>query len=181
MGPGDDGDHWRSLSDSERIDYLIVVASVVAADHDVDAAELAPIEELCRALELPETARDAVLGVARRPQPAMVDASLSRLKRNVALRVELLTDVIAIVFADGKVAPGESEVVARLGRALEIPPAQIGLIGRYVESVILGRTGDEPSLSRDLGDGVAGAQRTTHGPGVIRRIYGLFRRDRDDG
>jgi uncharacterized tellurite resistance protein B-like protein len=168
----DDEERLRDVSGPERVDYATVVASLVGADRDVTDAELAPIDELCRELNLAEDERAAVLAGARSPDAARVDAAVARLQRNVALRVHLLTDAIAVVFADGAVAPGESEAIERLAHALEIPRAQIGLIARYVESVILER---DDELSRTLDQGVASAGRTAH-PGLLRRIYRRFRR-----
>lgn len=165
-----DADDRRDVPAADRVDYLTVVASLVAADHEVADAELVPLEALCRELAITDAERDAVLAFARTPEPARVDASLARLKGNVALRVGLITDAIVIAFADGKVAPGESAEIARLGHALDVHEGQITLIARYVEATILGR--GDPSLSRELGDAVA----QTPQPGVIRRLYDLIRR-----
>lgn len=171
MAPADDVVHLRRATEVERVDYLTVVASVVSADREASADELATLEELCRDAGLSDAQREAVVATAHGPDAAVVDAAIARLRRNVALRVDLVTDAIAIVFADGKVAPTESAVIARLGRALGVPQAQLGMLGRYVESVVLQR-GDGGGLSRELGDGVAAAR----GPGVIRRVYDRFRR-----
>jgi uncharacterized tellurite resistance protein B-like protein len=167
---------WRDVPASERLDYLIVVASLVAADHEVSDAELAPLEEMCQELEVAGAERDAVLAIAREPDPAVVDASLARIRQDIALRVRLLTDAITIVLADGKIGPHESEMIARLGAALETAPAQINLIARYVDASVLGHT-DQPSLARALAEGVAVAERHLHPPGVIRRMFERFRRD----
>jgi uncharacterized tellurite resistance protein B-like protein len=174
MKRADTHDGWRDVPAPERLDYLIVVASLAAADHEIDDAELVPLEELCRELALSDADRDTVLATARQPDPARVDASLARLKQDVALRVRLLTDAIAIVFADGKIAPLESQRIAQLGEALEIHPAQIGLIARYAEAVILGHT-DQQTLSRALEEGVVVADRDLH-PGLIQRMFERFRR-----
>jgi uncharacterized tellurite resistance protein B-like protein len=164
-------DDWRHVPAPSRVDYLIVVASLVAADHEVEDAELALLEDLCRDLAVPAPGKDAVLATARTPDAARVDASLARLRSQVALRQSLLTDAIVIVFADGKVAPGESQVIAHLAEQLEVAPAQLALIARYVEAVILGK--DHQELSKQLGEGVARIH-----PGVIRRLYDRFRRGR---
>jgi uncharacterized tellurite resistance protein B-like protein len=178
----DDAAHLaRDVDEVDRVDYLHVVASLVAADRIVDDAELAPLEELCRVFAMSDDRRDAVLEAARHPDAAAVEASLARLKDKIALRVDLITDAIVIVLADGKVAAAESQELARLGRALEIAPAQIGLIARYVESVVLGDEDDERQLSRELAQGVAAAERGRRGPGAIRWLHRLFRRSPDPG
>ena len=159
---------------SERVDYLIVVASVVASDHDVSEAEIAALGEMCREAKLADADRDRVLAIARAHDRAVIDASLARIKGDVAVRVMLLQDAITIVFADGRLAPGESEIIEQLGEALDVAPAQIALIARNVEATILGHK-DEQSLSRELGAGVAASERAHH-PGVIRRLYDRFRK-----
>ena len=159
---------------AERLDYLIVLASVIGADGDVEPLELAALEGLCRDVQIADDDRARVLAIARDRDAAVIDASLARIKRDVGLRHSLLTDAITIVFADGKIAPGESEVIEQLGEALEIAPAQIALIARNVEATILGHK-DEQALSRELGAGVAASERAHH-PGVIRRLYERFRR-----
>jgi len=159
---------------SERVDYLIVVASVVASDREVRESELRAVEELCQEAQISDSDRARVLAVAREHDRAVMAASLARIKEDVALRVRLLQDAITIVFADGKLEPGESDVIDELGRALDVAPAQIALIAREVEATILGHK-DEQRLSRELGAGVAASERAHH-PGVIRRLYDRFRK-----
>jgi uncharacterized tellurite resistance protein B-like protein len=168
MTANDHDDHWREIPEAERVDYLIVVASVVGADREVSASELAPLEAMCRDARLADADRERVLAIARAHDAAQVDASLARMKGDIALRVSLMTDAIVIVFADGKVAPGESELLARLGHALDLHPGQIQLIARTVEASIADAR--DQHLSRELGLGVAKAS-----PGVIRRLYDRFR------
>ena len=159
-------DHWREIPESERLDYLIVVASGGGAARRVRDTGGAPREAMCRGLA--DADRERVLAIARAHDAAQVDASLERMKGDIALRVSLMTDAIVIVFADGKVAPGESELLARIGHALDLHPGQIQLIARTVEATIAG--GGDQHLSRELGEGVAKAS-----PGVIRRLYDRFR------
>ena len=169
----------RELPEAERIDYLSVVASLVLADHEVDEKEIARLRDLCRTLGVSDAGQEAVLAAAARPEPEVLDEILARLKRNVPLRYSLLTDAVVIVFADGKVADAEPQEIARLGRALEVAPFQIGLISRYVESVILGRAGhsDEQALSRELGLGLVAEGRGAVGPGAaaIRWLHNALR------
>ena len=166
----------RELPEPERIDYLTVVASVVLADQVAAAEEIAQITELCREVGLSDAGREQVLAAAKHPDPAVVDATLARLKTHIELRVSLLTDAIVIAFADGKVAATESRDISRIADALEIESGQIGLIARYVESVILER--DEQALSRELGKGVAAEHRAGPGvgPSAIRWLHRIFKR-----
>jgi uncharacterized tellurite resistance protein B-like protein len=166
----------RELPEPERIDYLTIVASVVLADHVADADEIAQITELCHEVGLSDAGREQVLESAKHPEPSVIDATLARLKAHIDLRVSLLTDAIVIAFADGKVAATESSVISRLADALDIESGQIGLIARYVESVILER--DEQALSRELGKGIVAEHRAGPGlgPSAIRWLHRLFKR-----
>lgn len=159
--------HADDVPEADRADYLLVVASLVAADDTIDDAELAPLEALCRELQVSDEVRAKVLASARDPDAAAVDAALQRLARDGGLGVALLTDAIAIVFADGRVAPGESEALRRIGRALHVGVGQLAMIGRYVESVVLGKP---EGMSRELADGIA------REPGAVRGLYKLFKR-----
>ena len=118
----DDAAHLaRDVDEVDRVDYLHVVASLVAADQTVNDAELAPLEELCRVFAMSDDRRDAVLAAAGHPDAAAVNASLARLKDEIALRVDaFITDaIVAIVFADARSPPRVAAEIARLGRALE--------------------------------------------------------------
>ncbi|MCA9675492.1 MAG: TerB family tellurite resistance protein [Kofleriaceae bacterium] len=170
---GHDGHVALGLSDADRVDYLKVVASVAFADQETDEAELGNLRAMCEALGLSDAGRDQVLAAAAGADAAATDAIVTRLKADVALRVPLLTDVITVAFADGKVAPAESRDISRLGRALDIESGQIGLIARYVEAIVMGADRDqEHALSRELGAGVAAEHRGK----VVRWLHRLFRR-----
>ena len=158
----------RDVPEADRLDYLTVVASLVAADSHVADDELAPLEALCRELDCDPV---PVLASARTPDPAAVAAATARLARDRDLAVALLTDAVVIAFADGALAPGESRALAELEHALGLGRGQVAMVARYVESVVLGK--DDAPLSRELAAGVA-AER----PGALKKLFALFRRDR---
>jgi uncharacterized tellurite resistance protein B-like protein len=182
MSHPDDEPHLaHDVPEAHRLDYLTVVASLVAADQEVADAELVPLKALCDELALPDAARAAVLATARKPDAAAVEQCLRRVRKHVGLRVALLSDAIVIVFADGKVTPAESQEIARLGDALGIAPAQIELVARYVESVIMGDEDEADELAEQLGKGVAAAEHGARHPGAIRWLHRLFHRGSDEG
>jgi uncharacterized tellurite resistance protein B-like protein len=166
-----DGGHdhtARNLPEDQRLEYLVAVASMVCADGQVAESELEVVRTLCEALAVSAETAKNVLAAARHPDRARVDATASRL-RGHPLRYALLTDAILVAFADGKVLPGESEEIAELADALGISRAHAGLIGRYVETVIVGE--EHPALSKALSDQLAEHASHVHPPRGVRWLY----------
>src|SRR5262249_52487513 len=91
-----------ALTESERIDYLTVVASLVFADGVIDEREMVRLRSLCKALALSTPGEDAVVASASGPDRGQVEKILADIKQDNALCIALLTDALIIVFADGK-------------------------------------------------------------------------------
>jgi uncharacterized tellurite resistance protein B-like protein len=148
-----------ALTESERIDYLMAVASLVLADGVIDEREMHRLHDVCDALAVSAEGKQKVVAAASSPDRAGVDRILADLKQDNGLCVSLLTDALTIVFADGAVERGETQHVAAFARALSVPTAQAVLIARHVERVLASET-DEPvsgALSKDLAAGFTAA------------------------
>jgi uncharacterized tellurite resistance protein B-like protein len=164
------------LTESERIDYLTAVASLVLADQEIDERETARLRGLCKALGVSAAGEDAVIASASAPNHKKVAEIIADIKKDNALSVALLTDALVIVFADGKLAQGETETVATLARALSVPTSQAVLIARHVEKV-LAAEGNEPAsgqgapLSKDLATGLTADSAALPKAGPIRWLY----------
>ena len=129
------------LPEQERIDYLLAVASIVWPARVADPAELSKLGELCATLGVTGERARGVLAAASAPDRERGGGLLARFRKD-ALRVALLTDVIALTFALARVATGEATAIAWLARELDLTTAQIVLIGRYVEGVVQGHSGE---------------------------------------
>lgn len=117
----------------ERIDYLMVVASMAYADHHADDSELARVKEMCVHLEVSEAGTERVLEAARAPDKLAIEAIVDRLKSS-AMRFALLVDAIDIAYADEKIDPQETIEIEALADRLGISQAQVAMIHRYVSN-----------------------------------------------
>jgi len=133
--------------EQDRLDYLTAVASIAWADRVLDPSESAKLEELRAMLGVPAEATERFAAATGAPDPEQISRIVARFRKDV-LRVALLTDVLLMTFADGHVAAGEAEQIARFAGVLGLDTAQAVLIGRYVECVVQGQA--EDALSRDL-------------------------------
>jgi uncharacterized tellurite resistance protein B-like protein len=170
---GESAEHpARSLDAERRIQYMTIVAAIVYADRDIADAELRRLADLCAALDLDANSVDRVMAAAKSPAETTVAAALAAF-HDSDLRYALLSDIVTLCYADGKVSSAECDEVAELARALHISTAQAVLIGRYVEEIAQGAEVDV--LSDDLAKGLAEAEKKLPPRGVIRRLWSRIR------
>lgn len=125
------------LPEDERMDYLVAVASLVTIDGHADDAEIDRLGTLCDALSLEASDRRQVLASARKPEPKTVDRALTSLAGRPAMSLSLLTDAIAIAFADEKLTDEESTELARMAEKLRVSHDDANLVAKYVESLVM--------------------------------------------
>jgi uncharacterized tellurite resistance protein B-like protein len=138
------------LGEGDRTDYLIVVASTAWADRQVSDEELARLQRMSEALDLPAAAAEGVIEATRnaaaRPDAARIDALLARLATR-ELRYAMLVDAIDIAYADDTLLDEEAARLEVLAERLEIPPVQRELVRRYVASKRSGSNGGNGSAA----------------------------------
>jgi uncharacterized tellurite resistance protein B-like protein len=144
------------------------VAAIVYADDVMDPVEREVLELLERILHLPQGAAAEAIAQVKEPDRARIDEILGELQTD-DLRHALLADAILVAFADGRVTAGESREVAEYAERLGMSTAQAGLVGRFVEEVILGEEGR--TLSKALAEGLADARAALHPPRGLRWLY----------
>lgn len=110
----------------ERIDYLMVVASMVGADVVLDLAELEQVRSLCKSLAIPEADAEGIVEAAKRPSH-LVHHHVEAL-RTSQLKFALLTDCIGLAYADGEYVEGERQGIAAVARELEVTPEQLAAL-----------------------------------------------------
>lgn len=175
-GDGRDGDDHAvthpaaSLSLDERVAYLRAVSALVSVDSNIAEAELDSIHHLADELAVDRAVLD-IDAFAKDPDIAMVEDELSRAE-NLGLAHALLTDAITIAFADGRIDPNESKVLAHYAHRLHIPIAQAGVIARYVAQTHAQKDGE--ALSHELVEEIAEAERV-QSPGFVRRMIDRLR------
>ena len=161
-----------AVSEKDRIDYLLAVASIAWADRSADEAETTKLRQLCETLQVTGEAAERVVAAATEPDSRRVTKILRRF-RNDSLRFALLADVTLIAFSDGRVDSGEAEQIANYARELSLATAHATMIGRYVENAIHGRPTEK--LSKDLADKLAALQAKVPHPGLMRDMFTRLR------
>lgn len=159
-----------SLALAERVAYLRAVTALVSVDSDIAPAELDSIHHLADELGVDRAALD-VDAFAKDPDIALVEDELSRAE-GLGLAHALLTDAITIAFADGKIDPDESKVLAHYAHRLHVPVAQAGMIARFVAATHA--TKDGAAMSAELTQEIAEAERL-QSPGFVRRLIDRLR------
>lgn len=167
----------HDLGEKERVEYLLAVASLVAADEGVHPRELDMLRTICKELSVSAVDEAKVVASAVAPDAARVDAELARVRASPDLAMSLLADAIAIAFANEHLDAREGAVLARMADRLGFGVGQVELLARYVESVRLGAThAASPHLAHELGEAwMAAHPKTRSGVHWLRRL--LRRKD----
>ncbi|MCG8419141.1 MAG: TerB family tellurite resistance protein [Proteobacteria bacterium] len=121
------------ISEAERIDYLIAVASMAAADHHTTEDELERLRDMCTSLELSDRGTEQVMAAARSPDGGALEEIVDRLSAS-QMRYALLVDAVAIACADRDLDCSESGELMSLADKLDIPRGQAALVFRYVDN-----------------------------------------------
>lgn len=164
----------HDLSEGERVEYLLAVGSLLAADRGAHPAEIESLRAICRALGVTEADEARIVASAASPDPARVDAELARVRHRPDLATSLIADAIAIAFSHDRLERAEADVLARMAERLGMQVGQVELVARYVESVRLGGAhAEHPHLASDLGEALVHAHpKTRSGVAWLRRILG---------
>jgi len=120
---------------SERVDYLVVVASMAAADGEIAAAEYEKLREFCKALELGPAEIGQVMAAVEEPDTVRIREVTGRL-RSSQLRFTLMTDLIFMALADEKFVEAERREIRALADALNLTEPQLAALEKYVQAVL---------------------------------------------
>lgn len=142
------------LPDAQRLDYAMLIATMVFADGVVDPAEKTLLGNLCRALGLSEVVAQGLLATAQGKQRPDVTALAAKFT-DAEIRQSLLTDAIVMAYADGKVVSAEADAIAAIAKALDFTPAQAALMGRFVATVEGASVGMQAPLDSVFGKRLA--------------------------
>ena len=117
----------------ERIAYATVLGSMAAADDVVSKAEIGRLLELCKALKLSESERNAVVATAEARDATAAARALARLQSS-DFRFTLYTDCLMVAYADDQLVAAEEHALAEVARALSVSEAQAAALREYVEA-----------------------------------------------
>jgi len=156
----------RNLPLAERIDYLTVLAAVVAADGKVDDREVSRLLALVRVLGVPNTEIGMLLESAETPATDRIRSALRRLNDS-DLRFTLMVELIFMAHIDDDLDEAESQELASVAEALGINNEQRTAIAEYVIGIRRAQSFVEGSarLWKSLGGRVARRLRQKGVPG----------------
>lgn len=146
----------RDLPLQQRIDYLMIVASMAGADVVLDQAEMDQLKNLCGELGLPEKETEKILTASHRPT-ASIERHLEGLKGS-PLRFTLLSDCISLAYADDVYGKDEQHEVHELARALDVSTEQLAAIEKFVEAAhkaASGHDGDHHKIGKTIAQDLA--------------------------
>ena len=118
---------------TERVDYLMIIASMAGADESIAEEELRKLRDLCRTLEMPERETEQIVSAAHRPT-ASIERHLDAIKAS-PLRFTLVADCLSLAYADGEYSKSERKEIASLASALGIDSAQLQALEECAHSI----------------------------------------------
>jgi hypothetical protein len=125
--------HLSDFDESERTDYMMVVANMAGQDGAVTSEEIYAIRQLSLSFVLGPEARGKVMASTATP-PENLDEILERLSTS-ELRYSLLLDVAAMAYRDEKFTESEAEEYRRLSHALHVDGAHSQAILKFASSL----------------------------------------------
>jgi uncharacterized tellurite resistance protein B-like protein len=151
-------------SEDEKIDYLSLVGTIVAADGNISDEEISKLREFCTTIGVSGMGTGMIIAAVANPSGIDLQPILSRLSRT-DLKFTLLTDMLFMAQADGIVAPGETEEIQKVAALLNITQEQIEAITKYAEAVVAVQTPEyAQSPWKDVGSEIVGILASTGVP-----------------
>lgn len=125
--------HLIDFNESDRADYMAVVASMAGTDGHVSSEEILALRELCMHFVLGPDARGRVMA-ATVPGSEDLDAVLRRLSAT-DLRYSLMLDLCAMAWRDGKLLEVEEAEIRRLAGVLGVDAPQVSALVHFAEAL----------------------------------------------
>lgn len=118
---------------AERVDYLMVLASLAGSDVVLRPAETAALRDLAARLALSDADTARVLEASQRPSH-LVARHVESLAGS-ELRFALLSDCVAMALSDGEYAAGERTEIATLADRLGVSREQLRALEEAAEAL----------------------------------------------
>ncbi|MBI3925753.1 MAG: TerB family tellurite resistance protein [Armatimonadetes bacterium] len=125
--------HLSDYNESERADYMTVVAFMAGMDDELTSEEVLALQELSHHFVLGPLARGRVMAATAMPREEL-DTVVARLAGS-GTRFSLLLDLCAMAYRDGHFSPAEKAEIERLGERIGIQPDQIAAVLQFAEVV----------------------------------------------
>ncbi|MFN8609023.1 MAG: hypothetical protein U0931_15925 [Vulcanimicrobiota bacterium] len=128
------------FNESERADYMMVVASMAGQDGAITSEEVYAVRQLSLQYVLGPDARGRVMAATAIP-PENLDEVLERLS-DTDLRYSLLLDLAGMAYRDGVFTEAEAAEYERLSKQLKVTPEQAKAVLDFATKVLT--TGGKP-------------------------------------
>lgn len=138
----------KNYPEDQKIDYLCLVASIASVDEVLDNGEISTLREFCERIGIGAPGIGVIIGTIGDPSGLEGQAILSRLA-HTDLRFTLLTDMLCMAYADGRISPAEREEIDNLAAKLEIPSAQVRAVDEYLKTVLARRADETEELANN--------------------------------
>lgn len=139
-----------SFDESERADYLVALAAMVASDGQVTSEELLCLRELCHNFVLGPTARGRVITATTAVDE--IDEVLARLGKT-RLKHSLILDLCLTAYWDGQLDQVERDELSAFGQKLGLESGQVAAVLALAEDIVHERD-HKKSLQAALESGV---------------------------
>jgi uncharacterized tellurite resistance protein B-like protein len=125
--------HLTDYNESERTEYMMVVASMAGADGDVTTEEIYAIRALSLHFVLGPEARGQVMASCT-ATPEEMEQVIKRFAES-RLKFSLLLDLANMAWADGALKEPEEAEIHRLGGLMQVEPKQIKAVLSFAETL----------------------------------------------
>jgi tellurite resistance protein len=120
--------HLMDYNESDRADYLAVVASMAGADGQVSSEEILALQELCKHFVLGPDARGRVMA-ATTPGTEDLEATLKRMAATD------LRCALTLAWQDGQFQEAEEAEIRRLAGGLGLTDRQVSALMHFASSL----------------------------------------------
>lgn len=125
--------HLTDYNESERTEYMMVVASMAGADGNVTTEEIYAIRALSLHFVLGPESRGRVMAACTASSQEM--EQVIRGFADSALKYSLLLDLANMAWADGELKEAEEAEILRLGGLMQVESGQIKALLGFAETL----------------------------------------------
>lgn len=121
----------KDYTAEEKAAYFGALATVASADGHASEEELAYLEMMGQAAELPDNVQQEVATIAQNPSQLNLQKCLDVLKKS-QLRFSFISDIISFAKADGQYTPDEQKHIQQISDYLDINQEQFSILDQFV-------------------------------------------------
>jgi len=126
---------WDEVDEKLKVDYVEILASLAYIDNDFDIKERQYIVDTLEKTGISEAHQERILRkFVEKPDIEIIQKKISEFS-NSPLKFSLLTDLMTMAKADGKVTTSENEFISFAVKNLNFTEKQLGAIIIYINKM----------------------------------------------